>query len=118
MPQIKTSVTLPSQPVSNTTLLSSGTPVIGGNTGNGNEKRRKIEIVNRRTASAVTASTSTGSNIAIVNSGPQTIQSQNTAKTRQRLLTTSTNAAVTTQIVVEDASVKSLLKFLRERSVQ
>ena len=99
-------MTLPSQPVSKTTLLSSSTPVIGGNTGNGNEKRRKIEIVNRRTASAVTASTSTGSNIAIVNSGPQTIQSQNT-KTRQRLLTTSTNAAVTTQIVVEDATVKT-----------
>ena len=119
--QIKVPVTLPSQPVSKTLLTTNPASVIGTSVGTGGgigvspggEKRRKIEIINRRTP--VTVTTSTGSNnggIAIVNSGPpaSTIQSHNNTKTR-RLLTTSTNA-VTTQIVVEDASVRHIFVLI------
>ena len=86
MSQIKVPVTLPSQPVSKT-LLTSNQAVTGN--GSGDPKRRKIEVVNRRS-----------NNIAIVNNGPHQTQPQKA----KRLITTSANT-VTTQIVVEDASV-------------
>ena len=81
--QIKVPVTLPSQPVSKTLLTSNSAGSLQGGSA---EKRRKIEIVNRRNPS----------NITLVN---------NSQQTKARRLLTTTNNAVTTQIVVEDSSV-------------
>ena len=85
MSQIKVPVTLPSQPVSKTLLTSNSAGTL--QTTSPAEKRRKIELVNRR---------NTTSNITLVN---------NSQQTKARRLLTTTNNAVTTQIVVEDSSV-------------
>ena len=64
-------------------------------------KRRKIEVVNRRATAAGVPGSSNG--ITIVNNGPHTTQTQKA----KRLITASANA-VTTQIVVEDATVSCI----------
>jgi len=92
--QIKVPVTLPSQPVSKTLLTTNSAGPLQGNNA---EKRRKIELVNQRQRT-------TSNQITLVNNSQQT-------KAARRLLTT-TNNAVTTQIVVEDSSVRFVVRLV------
>lgn len=106
--QIKVPVTLPSQPVSKT-LLATASPVNAGGQGEP-AKRRKVEVMQSQQRVRNVASTSAN---LMVNTG----QNHQTQAQKQRRLQLATTNNVTTQIVVEDTSVKPFRNTTRLSSI-